>query len=188
MTVTRRIRRRGELAISRQTIAQGRPDVSAATCMLVCAFSCSSCTRDRGCQPAPGLSCALCSEGWRFLTTRAHHARRECGGVFSYRSLRGATRRSNPALLCGQAGLLRCARNDGSPTCPSPMKVELTSLSAVIPRIRGERRWSREACAALTCAVYCEERGDEAILRQVPGLEPGPFRIVIAAAGSRHGT
>ena len=117
-TVTRRIRRRGERAISRQTIAQGRPVVSAATCMLVCAFSCSFCARDRGCQPAPGLSCALFSEGRRFLTTRAHHARRECGDVFSFRSLRGATRRSNPALLCGRAGSLRCARNDGSPTCP----------------------------------------------------------------------
>jgi hypothetical protein len=59
MTVTRRIRRRGEYAISRKAIAQGRSDVSADTCMLVCAFLCISCTRDRGCQPAPGLPCAL---------------------------------------------------------------------------------------------------------------------------------
>ena len=37
-TVTRRIRRRGELVISRKAIAQGMPDCSACTCMLVCVF------------------------------------------------------------------------------------------------------------------------------------------------------
>ena len=38
-TVTRRIRRRGEHVISRKPIAQGMPDCSDCTCMLVCAFS-----------------------------------------------------------------------------------------------------------------------------------------------------
>ena len=55
----RGIRLQGERAISRQTIAQGRPDAPADTCMLVCVFPCAYCTRDRGCQPAPGLPCAL---------------------------------------------------------------------------------------------------------------------------------
>jgi len=36
-TVTKRIRRRGEHGISRQTIAQGMPACSGCTCMLVCA-------------------------------------------------------------------------------------------------------------------------------------------------------
>ena len=36
-TVTRRIRRRGERGINRKTIAQGRPEAPADTCMLVCA-------------------------------------------------------------------------------------------------------------------------------------------------------
>ena len=36
-TVTKRIRRRGERGISRQTIAQGMPECSGCTCMLVCA-------------------------------------------------------------------------------------------------------------------------------------------------------
>src|SRR5258705_12709613 len=58
-TEARRIRLRGELGISRQTIAQGRPDAPADTCMLVCVFLSAYCTRDRGCQPAPGLPCAL---------------------------------------------------------------------------------------------------------------------------------
>src|SRR6267143_3808216 len=35
-TVTRRIRRRGERAISRKTIAQGMSECSVCTCMLVC--------------------------------------------------------------------------------------------------------------------------------------------------------
>ncbi len=59
-TVTRRIRRRGEHGISRKAIAQGMPECSDCTCMLVCAFLCASCTRDRGCSkhpafPAPSL-------------------------------------------------------------------------------------------------------------------------------------
>jgi hypothetical protein len=54
------IRLQGELGISRQTIAQGMPDCSGCTCMLVCIFLCASGTRDRGCSehpafPAPSL-------------------------------------------------------------------------------------------------------------------------------------
>jgi hypothetical protein len=59
-TVTRRIRRRGEHVISRKAIAQGMPDCSDCTCMLVCACYAHFCTRDRGCSahpvfPAPSL-------------------------------------------------------------------------------------------------------------------------------------
>jgi hypothetical protein len=54
------IRLRGEHGISRQAIAQGMPECSGCTCMLVCAFSRTYCTRDRGCSthpafPAPSL-------------------------------------------------------------------------------------------------------------------------------------
>ena len=41
MTEARGIRLRGERAISRQTIAQGRPDALRWTCMLVCALLCA---------------------------------------------------------------------------------------------------------------------------------------------------
>ncbi len=41
MTEARRIRLRGERGISRQTIAQGRPDALRWTCMLVCALLCA---------------------------------------------------------------------------------------------------------------------------------------------------
>ena len=58
-TEARGIRLRGELGISRKTIAQGMPGCFGCTCMLVCAFLSASCTRDRGCQPAPGIPCAL---------------------------------------------------------------------------------------------------------------------------------
>ena len=37
----------------------GKAGCPADTCMLVCALACAHCTRDRGCQPAPGLPCAL---------------------------------------------------------------------------------------------------------------------------------
>jgi hypothetical protein len=54
------IRLQGELGISRKAIAQGMPECSDCTCMLVCAFLCTHCTRDRGCSvhpafPAPSI-------------------------------------------------------------------------------------------------------------------------------------
>jgi hypothetical protein len=68
-TVTRRIRRRGERAISRQTIAQGMSECSACTCMLVCVFlSTLLHTRPRV-QQAPGIPCALLIPGRMILQT-----------------------------------------------------------------------------------------------------------------------
>ena len=58
-TEAKGIRLRGERGISRKPIAQGMPGCSGCTCMLVCALSSAICTRDRGCQPAPGIPCAL---------------------------------------------------------------------------------------------------------------------------------
>jgi hypothetical protein len=54
---------RGELAISRKAIAQGRPECFRRTCMLVCAFSVRNCTRDRGCSKHPVFPAP--SEFWR---------------------------------------------------------------------------------------------------------------------------
>ena len=59
----RGIRLQGDHGISRKTIARGMPGCSGCTCMLVCAFLSASCTRDRGCQPAPGIPCALSISG-----------------------------------------------------------------------------------------------------------------------------
>src|SRR6476620_6040689 len=59
------------------SLAQGRPECSRRTCMLVCAFFCALCTRDRGCSahpvfPAPSIS----REGETYRKPRAHHAAR----------------------------------------------------------------------------------------------------------------
>ena len=51
----RGIRLQGERGISRQTIAQGMPECSGCTCMLVCASLCIHCTRDRGCSEHPAF-------------------------------------------------------------------------------------------------------------------------------------
>jgi hypothetical protein len=51
----RRIRLQGERGISRQAIAQGMPECSGCTCMLVCALPCAHCTRDRGCSKHPAF-------------------------------------------------------------------------------------------------------------------------------------
>ena len=49
------IRLQGERGISRQTIAQGMPECSGCTCMLVCALPRAHCTRDRGCSKHPAF-------------------------------------------------------------------------------------------------------------------------------------
>ena len=54
-TVARRIRRREEHAISRKATAQGMPECSDCTCMLVCVFLAHFCTRDRGCSKHPAF-------------------------------------------------------------------------------------------------------------------------------------
>jgi hypothetical protein len=107
MTVTRRIRRRGERGISRKTIAQGRrnaPTVPVCSCAHLCA---SLHTRPRV-QQAPGVPCAL---NWAKNCQRlGRMARRERGGTFGYRHCE----RSDAIHLAAQRknGLLRFARND----------------------------------------------------------------------------
>jgi len=54
-TEARRIRLRGEHGISRKAIAQGMPECSDCTCMLVCVFLSALCTRDRGCSVHPAF-------------------------------------------------------------------------------------------------------------------------------------
>ena len=76
-TEARGIRLRGERGISRQTIAQGRPDALRWTCMLVCALPCAHCTRDRGCSAHPVFPAPSHSRGGkRPGTTRARRAAR----------------------------------------------------------------------------------------------------------------
>jgi hypothetical protein len=124
-TVTRRIRRRGEHGISRKTIVRGMSGCSDCTCMLVCVFLCTYCTRDRGCSKHPAFPAP--SIGRRILlSTRVQCAagmrRRVCPP-----SLRA--KRSNPSRSEKEAihlaakrkyGLLRCARNDVDRSAPSP--------------------------------------------------------------------
>jgi hypothetical protein len=59
----RRIRLQGELGISRKTIAQGMPECSDCTCMLVCVFYTHYCTRDRGCSVHPAFPAPSIFEG-----------------------------------------------------------------------------------------------------------------------------
>src|SRR5437660_12885133 len=49
------IRLQGERGISRKAIAQGMPECSGCTCMLVCALPRAHCTRDRGCSKHPAF-------------------------------------------------------------------------------------------------------------------------------------
>jgi hypothetical protein len=108
---------RREHEVSRKTIAQGRPECFRLTCMLVCAFLCANCTRDRGCSvhpvfPAPSLIRWRANEN----ANLGRNAPRDRGVIST--SLRA--QRSNPRLRLPRYGLLRCARNDGVKTGLQP--------------------------------------------------------------------
>ena len=72
----RGIRLQGELGISRQTIAQGMPECSDCTCMLVCASHYIMHTRPRV-QRAPGIPCSLLFEGQDFKQNLGRFASRD---------------------------------------------------------------------------------------------------------------
>jgi hypothetical protein len=108
MTEARGIRLRGERAISRQTIVQGRPDALRWTCMLVCALLRAHCTPDRGCSAHPVFPAPSSGESFGHASGAS---RREKAKLYPP-SLRA--KRSNPlSPLARKDGLLRFARNDG---------------------------------------------------------------------------
>ena len=136
MTEAKGIRLRGERGISRKTIAQGMPECSGCTCMLVCASTTISCTRDRGCSkhpafPAPsclgetvGKARAKCAAGMRrcvkvrhpeeAATRPSRRATATSGAVHPSRLAPLAPPATTAKPLRGDdgSGLLRFARND----------------------------------------------------------------------------
>jgi hypothetical protein len=116
----RKVRLPGEHGISRPTIAQGRPSDWLHLYAAVRFFCADFRAADRGCQPAPGLPCALLVlEGGDAKLGR--NAPRECEGVSAIQmrveramlsppSLRGAKRRNNPESFRG--GILDCSHGD----------------------------------------------------------------------------
>src|SRR3954467_2538823 len=68
----------GRPRISRKTIAQGRPGVLRWTCMLVCAFCCARCTRDRGCSAHPVFPAPSAFQEGGTDTNLGHVVPREC--------------------------------------------------------------------------------------------------------------
>jgi hypothetical protein len=77
--------------------------------MLVCAFLCANCTRDRGCSVHPVFPAP---SHFRGQTKQSSGALcREIAKSYPP-SLRGAKRRSNPSIPALSYGLLRYARND----------------------------------------------------------------------------
>ena len=73
----RRIRLQGERGISRQTIAQGMPECSGCTCMLVCAFSMHTLHTRPRVQQAPGIPCSLVSRRDKVHANLGRNASRE---------------------------------------------------------------------------------------------------------------
>jgi hypothetical protein len=84
----------GERAISRKTIAQGRPDALRFTCMLVCAFPCAHCTRDRGCSAHPAFPAPSVFKGVPLTASLGRIAPREGGVAFAYFSFPSPPRRA----------------------------------------------------------------------------------------------
>jgi hypothetical protein len=112
-TEAKGIRLRGELGISRQTIAQGRPDALRWTCMLVCALLCAHCTRDRGCSAHPVFPAPSHDGEGQEITHNSGVSRREIEDSCALHFQRW--RRSEPAMQIPQrksqaasAGLFYC--------------------------------------------------------------------------------
>src|SRR6202158_1522166 len=82
MTVTRRIRRRGEHEISRKTIARGMPGLLRCTCGDYARVLISFRTRGCGCIGHPAFPAPSVILGERFLPKLGRIAPRECGGMF----------------------------------------------------------------------------------------------------------
>src|SRR5215216_1714348 len=77
------IRLQGELGISRKAIARGMPECSDCTCMLVCAFLCTHCTRDRGCSVHPAFPAPSVFEGGDKFMQASGAMRRENANAHS---------------------------------------------------------------------------------------------------------
>jgi hypothetical protein len=99
-TVARKPVHRGERAISRKTIAQGRPDASAEPVCSCARFCAVLHTRPRV-QRAPGFPCALFFWGETFLSRPGRIAPRECGGAFGRHC--EPTGRANARPMTGSA-------------------------------------------------------------------------------------
>jgi hypothetical protein len=96
MTVTRRIRRRGERGISRKTTVQGMPECSDCTCMLVCAFS-AHIARETAGAASTRHSLRPLPLGAKRFAKPGRNAPRECGGVFNEYGWAPPPRSSSPA-------------------------------------------------------------------------------------------
>ena len=100
VTEARRIRLRRERGISRKAIAQGMPECSDCTCMLVCVFLRTYSTRDRGCSVHPAFP-APSSRGTRFWQASGA-TRRENAGLCLFRMTNRRLTREPPAIRKSQ--------------------------------------------------------------------------------------
>jgi hypothetical protein len=114
MTEAKGIRLRGERAISRKTTAQGMPECSDCTCMLVCALLAHYCTRDRGCSKHPAFPAP--SSFWAKTICKA----------------RAQTRRGNAEVYS-----LVVLREGGGPSIPEPAMIETRVRGVLDTRLRG---------------------------------------------------
>ena len=109
----RGIRLQGEPGISRKTTAQGMPECSDCTCMLVCATLRTYCTRDRGCSKHPAFPAP--SSLWADDLAKL-----------------GRTCREN-AEVCS----LVVPREGGGPSIPEPAMIETRERGVLDTRLRG---------------------------------------------------
>ena len=107
----------GRARISRQAIAQGRPECSRFTCMLVCAVLCASMHTRPRVQRAPGLPCALWFLGADDLQTSGGVCRENAESYLVVPAHAGTHTARIRVLGSGVDAFFkhRDARGDGSP-------------------------------------------------------------------------
>ena len=134
-TEARRIRLRGERGISRKTIAQGRPDAPADTCMLVCVFSAPIAHETAGASQHPAFPAPSDFWGLRIQAQLGRIAPRECE---SHVHPRHCERSEASIAPHGKNGLLR--RFAPAMTC-CDIKEPRRVGKASVPTIAASTRW-----------------------------------------------
>ena len=113
------IRLQGELGISRQTIAQGMPECSGCTCMLVCASLRTSLHTRPRVQRAPGIPCSLFSRRDKVHANLGRSAPREREHISAVIASAASNRdrRRMTEYSCARNDRIDRPRRTGYPAC-----------------------------------------------------------------------
>ena len=140
------------------SLAQGMPECSDCTCMLVCAFLCTHCTRDRGCSGHPAFPApSVFGEGTSSCKPRAQCVARMRSDIWS-----------------SSSALRAIARWGGRSSIPETAVMEAIGRGVLDTRLRGYDVPSSLRAQRSNPSFHA--RGDNGLLRFARNDGDGPQR------------